>query len=77
MDANQFVEKQIDLNKDVLQVLKITKRQTEIQNEINRTVATHIDNQAARIKSLEQLVYVTTVATVIEIILITIILAGK
>jgi hypothetical protein len=77
MEPNEFVDKQIELNKDVVKVMQITRKQTELQNEINRNIATHVDNQAARIKSLEQLVYVTTVITFIEIVLIAVILTGK
>ena len=77
MEPNEFVDKQISLNKDVVKVMQITRKQTDLQNEINRNIATHVDNQAARIKNLEQLVYVTTVVTFAEIVLLAIILTGK
>ncbi len=77
MEPNEFVDKQIELNKDVVKVMQITRKQTELQNEINRNIATHVDNQAARIKNLEQLVYVTTVVTFAEIVLLAVILTGK
>lgn len=77
MEPNEFVEKQLEQNKHVLQVLKITRKQTEIQNEINRNIAEHVDKQHSRIKALEQLVYATIATTAVIVIAIAVILATR
>lgn len=77
MEPLEFVERQVDLNKDVLKVLKLVRSQTEIQNEINRNIATHVDAQANRIKQLEQLVYAMALVSSVIVIAIAVILATR
>lgn len=77
MEPNEFVQKQIDVNKDIIKVMKITEKQTELQNNINREIAAHVDSQATRIRSLEQTIKVITTLLGIDIILVAILLAVK
>lgn len=77
MEPLEFVEKQIDINKDVLKVLKISEEQIVTQNKINHVVAEHIDRQAARIKTLEQIIYITIIATIFEVIALAVLIATK
>lgn len=77
MEPNEFVQKQLDVNRDVIKVMKITEKQTQIQNELNRKFAETIDGQATRIKTLEQIVYVVTFTTIAEIIALAILIATK
>lgn len=69
-EGREFVERVIEINKDMGKALSIFNHAQQVQHEINRQVAQHIDDQNNRIKAQTNILTAMNIISVLEFVLI-------
>jgi len=70
MEPNEFVDKQIALNKDMAKALSMFNTSQETQRNTNKLIADHIDAQALQIKTLRSIITGMNIISIMEFVLI-------